>query len=152
MQPLPHVYSVTAATAVTGNVALTATGLPRLTSAAPSEFDGPGDRWSPESLLAAAVASCFALTFRAVARASQLQWTQLECDVDATLDRKERVLQFTRVVTRVKLTVPESMETVLCERVLAKAEHDCLVANSLRCERELQVEIVRMPIAVPQRA
>jgi organic hydroperoxide reductase OsmC/OhrA len=148
MQPLPHVYSVAAATSVTGTVALSATGLPRLTSAAPSQFGGPGDRWSPESLLAAAIASCFALTFRAVARASQLQWTQLDCDVDATLDRKDHSLQFTRVVTRARLTVPESMGMALCERVLTKAEHDCLVANSLRCERALQMEVVKATSAV----
>jgi organic hydroperoxide reductase OsmC/OhrA len=152
MQPLPHLYSVAAASAATGTVALTAAGLPRLTSAAPSEFGGPGDRWSPELLLAAAVVSCFVLTFRAVARASQLEWTQLECNVDATLDRKDRVLQVTRVVTRVTLTVPGSMDTVLCERVLAKAEHDCLIANSLRCERQLQMEIVKVPIVAQQSA
>jgi organic hydroperoxide reductase OsmC/OhrA len=152
MQALPHLYSVTAAADVSGSVALAATGLPRLTSAAPAEFDGPGDRWSPESLLAAAVASCFALTFRAVARASQLQWSHLDCDVQATLDRKEGVLQFTRVVTRVVLTVPESMGNMLCQRVLTKAEHDCLVANSLRCERELQMEIINAASAVEQSA
>jgi hypothetical protein len=39
----------------------------------------------------AAVADCFALTFRAVAKASQLQWTKLLCDADGTLDRSEEL-------------------------------------------------------------
>jgi uncharacterized OsmC-like protein len=30
-------------------------------------FDGPGDAWSPENLLLAAVQSCFLFTFQAVA-------------------------------------------------------------------------------------
>jgi hypothetical protein len=33
----------------------------------PREFDGRGNQWSPESLLAAALADCFVLSFRAVA-------------------------------------------------------------------------------------
>ena len=143
MQPLPHTYSVTAASAGTSIVDLSAKGLPSLRSAAPAEFGGPGDQWSPESLLTAAIASCFVLGFRAVARASRLQWISLDCDVDATLDRKEHVTQFTKVIVHARLIVPAAMDSVLCERVLEKAERSCLVANSLRCERELRVEIAK---------
>jgi organic hydroperoxide reductase OsmC/OhrA len=100
MQPLPHVYTVSAAAGASGEVSLTAVGVPRLMSAAPAQFDGPGNQWSPESLLAAAIASCFLLTFRAVARASRLTWQQLECEIEATLERAEGVTRFTRVVTR----------------------------------------------------
>jgi organic hydroperoxide reductase OsmC/OhrA len=151
MKPLPHVYSVAAAGGEQGSVELSAAGLPLLPSAAPVEFDGPGDRWSPESLLAGAIASCFVLTFRAVARASRLAWTRLECHVDGTLERVEGVTQFTRVVTRATLTVPAGTSTVLCERALAKSEEGCLVANSLRASRDLRIEIVRASAEEPQR-
>ena len=73
------------------NVILTSTGIPALSSAAPSQFGGPGDRWSPETLIVGAIADCFILTFRAVARASTLPWTALRCNVTGTLDRIERV-------------------------------------------------------------
>lgn len=145
MQALPHIYSVAATGGTHGSVSLSATGLPSLVTAAPPQFDGPGDEWSPESLLAAAAASCFILTFRSVARSSQLSWAQLECEVEATLSRVEGVTQFTRMVTRATLTVPHGTSSVLCERALNRAEQGCLVANSLRCERELQVQIVRTP-------
>ena len=39
-----------AAVAESGDVELTAEGLPPLRSAAPAEFGGPGNRWSPETL------------------------------------------------------------------------------------------------------
>jgi organic hydroperoxide reductase OsmC/OhrA len=143
MQPLPHTYAVTASTATAGNVTLRTPGAPDLACAAPSQFDGPGDQWSPEALLAAAIASCFILTFRSVARASRLEWSRLQCIVEATLGRVEGVTQFTRVVTRAALTVPASADTVLYERTLVKAEHVCLISNSLRCRRELQIELVR---------
>ena len=148
MQPFPHIYSVAAAGSAEGDVSLTAVGLPALIGAPPPEFGGPGDQWSPESLLAAAIASCFILTFRAMARASHLPWTKLECSVAATLERVEGITQFTQVVTRAALTVPEGTSTVLCERVLNKAEEGCLVANSLRAKRELQMEIVKTTVAV----
>jgi organic hydroperoxide reductase OsmC/OhrA len=150
MQQLPHLYSVTAAGSVTGDVALDASGLPTIESAAPPQFGGKGERWSPEALLVAAVASCFILTFRAIARASSLPWTNLECTVAGTLERVAGVTQFTRVVTRATLTVPAASNTMSCERVLGKAERDCLIANSLRCQRELQIELVREPLAEPQ--
>ena len=106
MQPLPHIYSVTGSAAAAGQVILSTAGVADLASAAPSQFDGPGDQWSPESLLAAAFSSCFILTFRSVARASKLEWNRVECVVQATLGRVEGVTQFTRVVTRATLTIP----------------------------------------------
>ena len=53
MHPYPHLYTVQALAARDGDVTLNSTGLPALATAPPAEFDGPGDRWSPETLLAA---------------------------------------------------------------------------------------------------
>ena len=91
MQALPHRYRVKGAGRITGDVELTAERLTMLQSASPAEFDGPGDRWSPETLLVGAVADCFILTFRAIAKASRLSWISLDCDVTGTLDREDRV-------------------------------------------------------------
>ena len=43
-------------------------GVRVIESAPPKEFDGPGDQWSPEQLLTAAVADCFVLNFRTMTR------------------------------------------------------------------------------------
>lgn len=45
----------------------TAPDLEPITVAVPPEFKGPGGRWSPEQLLVAATASCYAVTFAAIA-------------------------------------------------------------------------------------
>jgi organic hydroperoxide reductase OsmC/OhrA len=152
MKPLPHVYDVTAGGSSAGALVLTADGVADLAAAAPREFDGPGDEWSPESLLVAAVASCFILTFRAVARAAKLEWTHLECTVQGTLERRDDVTQFTKFMTRARLTVPATTLTVACEKALDRAERSCLVANSLRAERELQIEIDREGLQVIEAA
>ena len=62
MHPYPHVYTVRATADPEGDVPVDSAGLPTLTTAPPAEFDGPGDRWSPETLLVAAVADCFLLS------------------------------------------------------------------------------------------
>lgn len=144
MKPLPHVYSVAGTAGANGAVTLASAGLPRLKSAAPSEFGGPGDQWSPEALLVAAVASCYVLAFRFVARKLRLEWVRLECEVEGTLARVDGVTRFTRCVTHATLTVPATDGTKAYEGALAQAEHECLIANSLNCARELRMEIVRV--------
>lgn len=144
MQQPPYVYAVTGTAGATSNVALTSEGLPRLTSAASAEFDGPGDQWSPEALLTAALASCFVLSFRFIARRLRLEWAHLECKVEATLARVDGVTRFTGAVIHATLTVPGRTGTVAYEDALLQAEH-CLVANSLACTCQLRMEIIRAP-------
>jgi organic hydroperoxide reductase OsmC/OhrA len=141
MQEFPHHYTVTAAGAVEGDVELTAERLPRLRSASPAEFGGPGDRWSLETLLVGAVADCFILTFRAVSRASKLSWTSLQCNVTGTLDRVDRVTQFTHLIVHAHLTVPAGTNVDQARRTLEKAERGCLISNSLKGAIHLVAEV-----------
>jgi organic hydroperoxide reductase OsmC/OhrA len=141
MQKFPHHYTVAAAGAVDGDVELTAERLPRLRSASPAQFGGPGDRWSPETFLVGAVADCFSLTFRAVARASKLPWMSLHCDVTGTLDRIDRVTQFTCFDVHARLVVPAGTDPDQARRALENAEHNCLISNSLKAEVHLDPEV-----------
>ena len=141
MNPLPHEYQVEANAADTGGVALRADGLPTLPSAPPPEFDGPGDVWSPESLLVAAVADCFVLTFRAMARASKLPWSSIRCRAGGTLDRVERVTRFVDMAIEAELVVPEGTRAETATRLLEKAEKGCLVTSSLDLEVRLETRI-----------
>jgi len=142
MTPYPHTYVVAAKAAPEGIVALDSPGLSRLDSAPPEQFGGPGDQWSPETLLCAAVADCFVLTFRAVSRASKFPWIGIECRTDAILDRVEGVSRFTVCTTSVVLTVPAGSDEAKAHLLLEKSEKGCLVANSLTAERRLEVRIV----------
>jgi peroxiredoxin-like protein len=132
MQALPHRYRVKGTGRLTGDVELTAERLTMLRSASPAEFGGPGDRWSPETLLVGAVADCFILTFRAVANASKVSWTSLECDVTATLDRVDHVTQFTHLDITARLVVPAGVDAAKARHALEKAERSCLISRSLK--------------------
>lgn len=142
MHPYPHTYTVSAAGTTTGSVAVTAAQLPTLQTAPPPEFDGPGGLWSPETLLCASLADCFLLTFRAVSRVAKLEWLRVECRVEGVLERVERVSQFTRFATFAILTVPPGTDVAKARDLLERAEHSCLISNSLRAARTLEAQVV----------
>ncbi len=141
MKSLPHHYAVAATSGAKGNVDLTSPGLTRIDSAPPAEFGGPGDCWSPETLLVAAVADCFILTFKAVARASKLDWVSLRCDVNGILDRVDNVTRFTEFRLRVVLDAPPGTDEQKAMRLLEKSERFCLITNSLTAESHLDAEL-----------
>jgi organic hydroperoxide reductase OsmC/OhrA len=142
MHPFPHHYVVNAAVRPDGDVPLSAEGVRIIESAPPKEFDGPGNQWSPEGLLTAAVADCFVLSFRAIAAASKFAWTSLESRTKGTLDRIDGKMRFTRFDTHAKLHVAAGVDVERAKKLLEKAEMACLVANSLSSERHLTVEVI----------
>jgi peroxiredoxin-like protein len=142
MHPFPHHYVVNAVVRPDGDVPLSADGVRVIESAPPKEFDGPGNQWSPEQLLTAAVADCFVLSFRAIAGASKFRWLNLEANTRGTLDKAGGQMRFTRFETHAKLHVPHGTDVERAKKLLEKAELSCLVANSLSSERHLTVEVV----------
>jgi organic hydroperoxide reductase OsmC/OhrA len=141
LHPYPHVYRVSAAGMPAGVVTVASPQLPDIETAPPPEFDGPGGVWSPESLLCAAVADCFILTFRAISRAARLEWAKLDCRVEGTLERIDGVSQFTRYATTATLTVAPGTDVVKARALLERAEHSCLISNSLRGTRTLEANV-----------
>jgi peroxiredoxin-like protein len=131
MQDFPHHYSVAASAGAEGDVTLASGALDPISSAPPTEFGGPGNRWSPETLLIAAVADCFVLSFRAIAGASKLSWTSLNCDVEGTLERRDGTPKFTAFVINATLAVARDTNEDKATRLLEKAEAICLITNSL---------------------
>ena len=140
MQAFPHHYEVEAKAGYSGNVHLSGATLPRLESAPPAAFDGPGDLWSPEDLLVASVADCYILSFRGISQMSKLSWESIECRVEGTLDRVERLTQFTAFQISAKLKIAEEKDKERAERLLQKAEETCLISNSLKAEPHLDIE------------
>jgi len=141
MQPFPHHYNVLAKSSAEAPVNVSSQGLPDLSIAAPTEFDGPGDLWSPETLFVGAIASCFILTFRAVAKAAKVEWLTLNCEANGTLDRVERVTQFNKVDLHVNLQLPSDGDVEKAERLLEKAEKNCLIVSSLKAEVVLHMTV-----------
>jgi organic hydroperoxide reductase OsmC/OhrA len=141
MQDLPHHYNVSARADSESLVVLSSPGLASIETAGPPEFGGPGGVWSPETLLVAAVADCFILSFRAIARASGFEWRALDCAVSGTLDKIDRVTQFTDLELVVELTLPADSDERRAHRLLEKAERSCLVTNSMTATTHLHATL-----------
>jgi len=141
MKPLPHRYEVRLAGGPAGHATLKSGGVPDLRTEAPTDFDGPGDAWSPEQLLLGAVEACFLLTFRAVARASGLEFTSIAIEGEGVVDRAEGRMRFTEIVLRPRLALPPGIDATRVRRALEKAEHACLVSASLAVPVRLEPDL-----------
>lgn len=141
MQDLPHRYTASASSETEGDVRLESPRLPTLSSDGPAEFGGSGDRWSPETLLMAALADCFSLGFRVIAKASKFEWKSLRCEVEGTLERVEKATWFTGFEVRAWLRVPAGTDEARARSLLEKAERTCFIANSLKGKSHLVTSI-----------
>lgn len=142
MQALPHFYKVQANSKPDEQIISSSTGIPSLVVAGPAEFDGPGDQWSPETLMMSAIASCFVLSFKAVANASKFPWKNLECESVGQLEKVQRVMAFTEVITKVRLVISDSADKEKALKLLEKSEAICIVTNSLNGVCKLECDIV----------
>jgi organic hydroperoxide reductase OsmC/OhrA len=141
MTPLPHFYNVHVAASPTGHAEVSAAGLPTLHTAPPADYDGPGDAWSPEHLLLAAVQSCFVFTFRAIARLSKLEFERLALDATGTVDRDAGITRFVEIVLRAGLTVRAGADRARALQVLEKTAKNCVVSASLSVPVRVEAEV-----------
>jgi len=145
MQEYPHRYEVIAEAPSVGEITVSSNGLQSLPSLAPAEFGGPGDLWSPETFLVAAVADCFILTFRAVTRGSRFEWNSVQCEVAGILDRVDNITRFTEYHVKVTLHIPAGSDAHKAERLVEKSDHVCLVTSSLNGKIVLDSHIIIDP-------
>lgn len=141
MIPLPHHHSVQADGFLTGITVVSTSGVPPLQAAASPHFEGPAGLWSPETLLLAAVADSFVLTFRGVSQAAGFPWSRLQCDVEGMVSVADGELLFTRLNIQADLTVIGEHDGARAFELLNLAERTCPLANSLRSTRTLIVRI-----------
>ena len=96
---------------------------------------------TPETLLTGAVASCLILTFRALARARKLEWTDLKVDCSGEVDKTREGLKFTKFSLQVVLTISGDTDENKAREVLEGAEKHCLITASLSAETQMSAEV-----------
>lgn len=148
MTPLPHRYTVELSGGPAGYGSLETDGLPEIRIALPPQYGGPGDAWTPEHLLLAAVEACFLFTFRAVAKAAHVNFECLELSSEGTVDRQNGRTRFTSIVLRPRVGLVREVDAETMLRLLHKAERACLVSASLETPVRLEPELVPAGCAV----
>jgi organic hydroperoxide reductase OsmC/OhrA len=131
-------------------VRLTATGKPELEIATPPEFrGGVPNVWSPEDLLVAAVASCYALTLAAVFERRAVPLHELAvAGAGHMTKRADGGFGFVVVELGVTLTTDEGRENE-AQKAARAAESACLVATALAVPVEVELELRTKPAGVP---
>ncbi len=113
---------------------------------APPEFQGEAGTWTPEHFFAAALASCFVTTFKAIAEYSKFEYSGLQVEVEAILEKEQGGFSFTKVIVQPILTIAAESERERAIRMLEKAERACLISRSVKSHIELQPEIAVLEV------
>jgi organic hydroperoxide reductase OsmC/OhrA len=123
-------------------VVATAPGKPSLEIATPVELKGEWpDRWSPEDVLVAAVASCYAVTLVAIASRTQTPMHELAIRAEGTVGREGREpFGFKTIRLDVTATTDAGCESELAAAT-ERAEAACIVSNALRIPVSADVTI-----------
>jgi organic hydroperoxide reductase OsmC/OhrA len=135
-----HRFPVAVRRHESGSVRVQAPGKPELRVAVPPEFHGSQENmWSPEELLAASVASCFAVTLDAVAEHMHVPLHDVDVRAATNVERIDGRYR----VTNVDLTATIETDIGLVERAreaAQKAERRCLVNAALSCPVRIRVD------------
>lgn len=144
MQKFPHIYQAEAVAGPEGTVDMMSPGLETIKTTSPPEFGGPEGTWSPETLLVASVADCFILTFRAIARASKLEWIDLDVETKGKLEKDVKLTRFTEFHIRAKLRIPDDVREEKARLLLEKSEVNCLITNSMTSKVVMDTKIEKV--------
>jgi organic hydroperoxide reductase OsmC/OhrA len=125
---------------------------PTLEVSTPVEFhDGLPGYWSPEDMLVGATASCYSLTFRALARRRGVPYRDLEVAGTGHVTRRaDGRFGFVLVELQVSVTTDPDHEAAVTS-IAEAAERGCLVGRALEFPVELELE-VRTHVPTPEAA
>lgn len=142
MNEFPHVYTTTAEGTQEMVLKLKCEPLPVTDVTPPPQFGGPEGTWNPEIFFSAAISTCYILTFKAVARAMKLDWSNINVDSDAYLDKVDGKMRFTKVDIFVTINIPSGAHEESYMKALQKAKENCLITNSINSEISLSPTII----------
>jgi len=97
-----------------------------------AEFGGSVQRWNPEDLLGAALATCHMLTFLALCAKSKIEIIGYEDQAVSVVDTVEKVTSVTEIHLNPAIRVAPGTNVEKVVELFGKAHKYCFVANSLK--------------------
>ncbi len=121
---------------------LTSNGLPDIEVATPPQFSsGHEGIWSPEHLFVSSVAVCIMTTFLAIAELSKLEFLSYESRAVGKLEKVENKYLITEITVEPVIVIKYEKDFERAERIIYKAEANCLISNSIRSKVSLLPQI-----------
>ena len=138
-----HNYRIgSTSTTVRSGVALAQGIEPSISFSAPPEFKGQAGHWTPEHFFVAAVASCYVSTFSGMASNSNFDFYSLELETEGIIVQDPAGWRFEKVMLRPRLTIAHAEDKDRGNRLLQKAEKNCLVGRSIACPVVLEPAVI----------
>lgn len=116
-------------------------GKPDVQVATPPEFKGHENIWSPEDLFVASANVCLMTTFLAVAERAGLAFSSYESTAEGRLEIVEGKFQFTAITIRPSIILQPGGDPARAKELIEKAEHNCLISNSMKAKVTLEATI-----------
>ena len=117
--------------------------------ATPPEFPkGIPGIWSPEHLFTASVSSCFMTTFLAIAENSKLDFVSFRCNSQGKLEKADGKFMMTEVMLYPEVVIADEKDAEKANKVLQKAEANCLISNSIKTKVIMQPTVVTEPVRI----
>jgi organic hydroperoxide reductase OsmC/OhrA len=137
-----YCFRVGAVSRQLGTVRVVTDDKPALEIATPAEFrNGLPGYWSPEDLLVGATASCYVLTFRALAKRRGISFDDLEVTATGHVTRRADG-RFGFVLVELQVSVGTDVEHEEAVTALAHdAERGCIVGRALEIPVELELDV-----------
>ena len=120
---------------------ISCTGKPDVQVATPPEFKGHENIWSPEDLFVASANVCLMTTFLAVAERAGLVFSSYASTAEGRLEIVEGKFQFTAITIRPSITLMPGGDAAKAKELIEKAEHNCLISNSMKAKVILEPTI-----------
>jgi lipoyl-dependent peroxiredoxin len=114
-----------------GRVTLASRALPEFPVTWASRTEEPGGKTSPEELLAAAQASCYAMALSATLGRKGTPPTRLNVSAEASFDRVGEGFKVTTMAINVAGKVP-GVDQSKFQEIAREAEKGCPIANAIR--------------------
>lgn len=107
----------------------------------PPEYGGLEARWTPEELLLAAITACFTTTFRSIASSEHFEFTDLEVDAVAKVQKVGSAFYFDDIEIRPTLRIGNFEDSDCALALLERTEYRCLISRALDFPLRFQPQV-----------
>lgn len=107
----------------------------------PPEYRGMQGTLTPEDAFVSSVITCLACTFDSISAKMRLSISKYESEGTGIVDRVDGIEKFSRIMVRVRITIPKETNKDSVSKAIDRARANCLVAASISTPIDYDVSI-----------
>lgn len=125
-----------------GGSAVLVEGKETLPVSRPSAFKEQPHLHNPEELFVASAALCFMNSFAVFTKKMHIEFESFEVEAIGRLEKIDRSFEITKINMKSTVVIKDDSLREKIERALELGDKYCYVANSMKCPREHEHEII----------